>query len=670
MSVPKDIKERHEKLKQTVHKHRYNYHVLDNETISPEALDSLKKELQELENQYPELVTPDSPTQRVGGEPLDAFEKVEHKVTQWSFQDAFDEEEMREFDERMKRMLKSVYGKDVTPTYTAELKIDGFKIVLEYRDGVLDTAATRGDGKVGENVTNNVKTIESVPLRLEEKTDIITEGELWMAKSSFEELNRKREKNGEEKFANPRNAAAGSIRQLDPQIAASRNLDSFIYDIAWSEADTPDTQYEELNYLQTLGFKVNKNYKRCQTIEEVIEFWHHWREHEHEVDYLVDGVVVKVNEKKYQDALGYTGKAPRYAIALKFPAEQVTTVIEDVKFQVGRTGRITPVAILRPVEVAGTTVSRATLHNEDEIERLDARIGDTVILQKAGDIIPKIIEVLPEMRTGDEQPIEFPERIEACGGDGIIERIPGEADYRCKYQNSATLVQRKLEHFVSKAAFDIEGLGPNIIEDLMDANLVSTPDDLFTLERGDLLELEGFQEKSADNLLAAIEASREISLPRFLVSLSIPHLGEETAYAIAKHFGSLEKIRAARKEDFDEVDGVGEVVSQALYDWFADSTNSDLLDRLLKHVTVTEEEMQQAQTLAGRTFVLTGSLEELTRDEAKSAIRERGGDVASAVSGSTDYLVAGAEPGSKYDEAQKHGVTVLDERQFNELLDA
>ena len=668
MSVPQDIQQRHHKLKETVRKHRYDYHVLNKETISPEALDSLKKELADLEAEYPSLQTPDSPTQRVGGEPLDKFEKVEHKVPQWSFQDAFNEEEIREFDARVKRMLRDAYGKDMTPTYTAELKIDGFKIVLEYRYGILDTAATRGDGKVGEDVTNNVRTIESIPLKLEEEMDIITEGEIWMGKSSFEELNKERREKNEEPFANPRNAAAGSIRQLDPTIAASRNLDSFIYDIAWSERSVPQTQYEELQYLQTLGFKVNENYTHCTGIDEVIDFWKHWHEHENEMDYLVDGVVVKVNEKEYQDALGYTGKAPRYAIALKFPAEQVTTVIEDVKFQVGRTGRITPVAILRPVEVAGTTVSRATLHNEDEIKRLDARIGDTVILQKAGDIIPKITDVLTEMRTGNEVPIEFPERIEACGGDGTIERIPGEADYRCKEKDSATLQQRKLEHFVSKQAFDVDGLGPNIIEQLMDANLVSTPDDLFTLEKGDLLELEGFQERSAKNLINAIESSREIPLPAFLVSLSIPHLGEETAYDIAREFGSVDAIRNATKQDLDRIEGVGDVVSEAVVEWFADETNSKLIDRLLEEVTVTTEGLSASDTLAGRTFVLTGELEAYTRDEAKQKIRERGGDVSGSVSSQTDYVVAGNDPGSKYKEAHTKGVPVLNEAQFRQML--
>jgi len=669
MTIPQKIQVRHKKLMDTIRNHRYNYHVLDKETISSEALDSLKKELADIEYAYPELIVPDSPTQRVGGEPLETFEKVSHKIEQWSFQDAFTEEDMSEFDTRIKRMLANAYDREVHPTYTTELKIDGFKIVLEYRSGVLDTAATRGDGKTGENVTQNVKTIESIPLKLEQDIDIIVEGEIWMAKSSFKRLNQDRENRGEELFANPRNAAAGSIRQLDPAIAANRDLDSFIYDIAWSEIDAPQSQYEELEYLRTLGFKVNTNYIHAKTMRNVIDFWEKWKRRVDIMDYLIDGVVVKVNEKQYQETLGYTGKAPRYAIALKFPAEQVATVIEDVTFQVGRTGRITPVALLRPVSVAGTTVSRATLHNEDEINRLDVCIGDTVILEKAGDIIPKIIRVLPEMRTGDEVPIRFPKKCAVCGGDGSIERIPGESAYQCTYKNSAELQKRALAHFVSKHAFNIDGLGPNLIEKLMEAQLVSTPDDLFTLKKGDLLNLEGFQETSVEKLLTAINNAREIDLSRFLIALSIPHLGEETAHDMVSHFGSLEEIRTASQEDLNNIDGIGEVVSSSIIEWFNDSTNNDLIDRLLQHVIIrTPENVNKNISLQGRNFVLTGRLTGMTRDEAKQAIREKGGSVVHTVSSNTDYLVVGDGAGSKYMEAKAKGVSIVNEEAFRNLL--
>ncbi|MEX1087033.1 MAG: NAD-dependent DNA ligase LigA, partial [Candidatus Paceibacterota bacterium] len=525
-------------------------------------------------------------------------------------------------------------------------------------------AATRGSGKVGEDVTQNVRTIESIPLKLQRDVDIIVEGEVWMGKSSLERLNTTRVKHDLEPFANPRNAAAGSIRQLNPQIAAERDLDCFVYDVAWADANIPDTQYEELEFLRDLGFKVNTHFTLCRSIDEVIEYWEKWKDANGKMDYLIDGVVVKVNEKEYQDALGHTGKAPRFAIAFKFPAEQVTTVVEDVKFQVGRTGRITPVAVLRPVSVAGTTVSRATLHNEDEIDRLDVRIGDTVVIQKAGDIIPQIVQVLPEMRNGKEQVIQFPKKIEACGTDGSIERIPGEAAYRCKDKKSGVLQERKLEHFVSRAAFNIDGLGPNIIKALMEANLVSEADDLFTLEKGDLLELEGFKEKSAENLLKAVSAAKTISLDRFLIALSIPHVGGETAYDVAQHFGSLNSVRNASKEELDRVDGIGQVVAESLSSWFADPSDQALVDRLLEHVMIESVKQSDNTALAGKTFVLTGELESLTRGEAGQAIKDRGGKVASSVSKNTDYVVAGNEPGSKYAKALELGVATLDEKQF------
>ncbi len=672
MPVPQTIRERYQQLKETIQHHRYQYHVWDKETISAEALDSLKKELAELEERYPELITPDSPTQRVAGEPREGFNRIRHQVPQWSFNDVFSEEEVQDFDSRLRRLLRERSGREIRPEYVAELKIDGVKVILEYRRGLLQTAATRGDGRVGEEVTENIRTIESVPLRLREERDVIVEGEIWMGKAALQRLNQAREKQGEEPFANPRNAAAGSIRQLDPAVAATRELDSFIYDIAWPATAAPATQYEELQYLRTLGLKVNPHFALCQSLEEVAEFWRTWQKRSQRMDYLVDGVVLKLNHKEYQEVLGYTGKAPRFAVAWKFPAEQATTVVEGVSFQVGRTGRITPVARLRPVRVAGTTVSRATLHNEDEINRLDIQIGDTVVVQKAGDIIPQIVQVLPEMRSGRETPIRFPKKVPACGGDGAIERIPGEAAYRCKDRHSAVLQQRQLEHFASRSALDIDGLGPNIIEQLMEAGLVSTPDELFTLEKGDLLELEGFQEKSAENLLQAIQNSREVTLSRFLVALSIPHLGEETARAVARHFVSLPAVRRASREDFDQVEGIGEVVSGELVKWFGDEKNQALLDRLLQFITVRDEkpavETETGQSLAGYSFVLTGQLDGYTRQAARQAVRDRGGRVASSVSSQTDYLVAGKEPGRKYERAKELGLTVLDEQQFQDLL--
>ena len=667
------IKERYEKLKKTIDHHRYLYHVEDREDISQEALDSLKNELVKLEEEYPELVTADSPSQRVAGEPLKEFKKVKHKVAQWSFNDAFDEDDIKNFDERVKRFIKTKTGKSVNPTYTCELKIDGLKVVLEYVKGELKTAATRGDGKVGEDVTLNIRTIESIPLKLEKEVNIIVEGEVWLGKKSLENINKKRKKDNEPVFANPRNAAAGSIRQLDPKIVAERNLDSFIYDIAQLDGEVPETQFEELELLQKLGLKVNRNFELCKNIEEAIGFWEKWKDKAGKQDYLVDGVVIKVNERQYQEAIGYTGKAPRFAIAFKFPAEQVTTVVEDIVLQVGRTGVLTPVAHLKPVSVAGSTVSRATLHNEDEIKRLDVRVGDTVILQKAGDVIPDIVSVLKEMRSGKEKAYVFPKKVSACGGDGSVERIEGQAAYRCVNKSSFRQQKRKLEYFVSKKAFNIDGLGPQIIEKLLEQNLISEFDEIFTLKKGDLLELEGFREKSADSLLEEIENAKEVELAQFLISLSIDQVGEETAYDLAEHFGTLKNIQEATKEQFEAIDGVGGVVAHFICDWFKDKNNVQLIKRLLKHIKIQENIKTKGNPLykglpfVGITFVLTGTMESMSRDEAKAKIRSLGGNVSSSVSKNTDYVVAGDSPGSKYDEAEKLGVKIIDEKEFMKL---
>ncbi len=666
---PREIVERLQKLKETVEHHRYNYHVLDKEEISIEALDSLKDELKKIEEQYPELLTPDSPSQRVAGEPLPQFNKIPHKIAQWSFNDAFTEEDIRAFDERVRKNLRSALGKDIQPIYNCELKIDGLKIVIEYENGLLKHAATRGDGKVGEDVTANVKTIESVPLTLAKPINAIVEGEVWLPKKQLERINKEREKNGEVVFANPRNAAAGSIRQLDPKVAASRKLDTFIYDLSLYSEEMPTTQHEELKLLQQLGFKVNKNFTLCKNVEEVISFWKNWEKKSKSQDYQLDGVVVKVNEIEYQEVLGFTGKAPRFAIAFKFAAEQVTTVVEDIRLQIGRTGVLTPVAHLRPVLVAGSVVSRATLHNEDEIKRLDVRVGDTVVIQKAGDVIPDIVKVLTEMRTGKEKEYVFPTRVSECGGDGSIERIPGQVAYRCVNKNSAAQHKRKLYHFVSKHAFDIEHLGPRNIDVLIENSLISDAADIFALERGDLLNLPRFAEKSVDNLLDSIQRAKKISLARFIIGLSIPQVGEETAEDIAKHFQTIEAIRRATLEELEKLEGVGPIVAQSVYSWFADADNKKLVDELLGYVKIEKVTKPiTEQTLAGRTFVLTGTLSTMSRDEAKKAIKDRGGDVSSSVSSQTNFVVAGEEAGSKFDKAQELGVAILSEEEFVKML--
>ncbi|MDO8603906.1 MAG: NAD-dependent DNA ligase LigA [bacterium] len=677
-----EARERLFSLRKTIEHHRYLYHVENKSEISPEALDALKHELVLIEKAYPGLITPDSPSQRVAGAPLKGFKKVKHTVAQWSFNDAFDAEEMREFDTRVKNMLarqapplaslpRAGLGEKASVTYVAELKIDGLKVVLTYEKGILVNAATRGDGIIGEDVTTNVKMIESIPLSLTEKVSGVFEGEVWMAKSTLVRLNKEEIKAGREPYANPRNLAAGTMRQLDPGMVKARTLNSFIYDITAFDGDIPDTQIEELKLLKKLGFKVNGHFTECKNIEEVVAYWQKWQKRAPKEDYWIDGVVVKVNEREYQDALGYTGKAPRFGIAFKFPAEQVTTVLEDIVLQVGRTGVVTPVAHLRPVSVAGSVVSRATLHNEDEITRLDVRIGDTVILQKSGDVIPDIMAVVKEMRTGKEKKFVFPKSIE--DSDGIsspILRIPGQAAHRCVNKNMFSQKRRKFYYFVSKKCFNIDGCGPKVIDALLDAELISNFDDIFTLTLGDVLALPRFAELSAKNLIEAIDNARTITLGKFLTSLSIEHVGEETAHDVALAFGSMEKIRKATFDDFNNIYGVGEVVAHSLSNWFADPHHSALLGRLLSEIKIINPERKVAKgKLAGKTFVLTGTMTSMSRDEAKDKIRALGGEIAESVSSKTSYVVAGENPGSKYEKAQKLGVPILTELEFLKIVE-
>jgi DNA ligase (NAD+) len=670
MAAPKDARERYEKLLKELNRHRHLYYVLDAPEIPDSAYDELEQELLAIEEQYPELVSPHSPSRRVGAAPLSAFKKVRHTVAQWSFNDAFSPEELREFDARVKRFLKPEFG-DVQPTYTAELKIDGLKIVLTYVKGELKTAATRGDGVTGEDVTHNVRTIPSVPLVLTRPVTGVFEGEIWMSEEGLKAVNLEREKEGEPLFANPRNAAAGSLRQLDPKVAARRGLDSFIYDVAETDEPHPNSQKEELEYLQALGFKVNRHYKLVQDIEGAVDFWERWKTKNKSQGYWIDGIVVKVNERGLQEALGYTGKAPRFAVAFKFPAEQVTTVVEDIVLQVGRTGVLTPVAHLRPVLVAGSTVSRATLHNEDEIKRLDVRIGDTVILQKAGDVIPDIVQVLTDLRPKNSKPYAWPTHVPECGGDGRIERVPGEAAWRCVALDSFAVRRRVLRHFTSKGALNIEGLGPSRVDALMEKGLVTNFDDFFTLKEGDFLTLEGFAEVSAKKLAMSIKkASEHVELARLITGLSIPQVGEETAILLAEHFNTIDDIAAASAEDLMRLNGIGDVVAEGIAAWFKHKENKKLVERLKKHLTIVNEYAQGGtqKPLSGKTFVLTGTLPTLSRDEAKAMIRKAGGDVSSSVSKNTDYVVAGEEAGSKLAKAEELGVAVITEEQFLKLL--
>lgn len=667
--IPNDALTRYEKLKSSINHYRREYHVYDREEIPESARDSLMNELMGIEEQYPAIVAPDSPTQRIAGIPLPGFTKVRHKVAQWSFNDAFTEADIRAFDARVRRALRPKFG-DVVPTYTVELKIDGLKVVLEYEQGVLKTAATRGDGSVGEDVTQNVRTIESVPLSLTRAVNVIAEGEVWMSATHLEKINKERAKAGQELYANPRNVAAGALRQLDPKITASRKLDAFIYDVAQSSEGEPSTQLEELEYLRELGFKVNQEFTHAKNIEDVIAYWESWKEKGRQQDYWIDGVVVKVNERAYQEALGFTGKAPRFAIAFKFPAEQVTTVVEDIVLQVGRTGVLTPVAHLRPVSVAGTTVSRATLHNEDEIERLDVRIGDTVIVQKAGDVIPDIVKSLTELRTGTEKKFVWPTHVPECGGDGRIERVPGTSAWRCVNTDSFAVVRRRFHNFAAKHALNMEGVGPSTMDQLLEKGLVQHYNELFTLTEGDLLTLDGFAEISAQKTIAAIKKASRVELARLIVGLSIPQVGEETALILANHFRSIDKLAAASVEALATLNGVGPIVAREVVDWFKLKRHQTLVENLKEVLTIIAPKKveQKALTLAGNTYVLTGTLESMSRDEAKAKLRALGADVAGSVSKNTTAVIAGENAGSKLDTAEALGVVVLTEKDFLTLV--
>jgi DNA ligase (NAD+) len=678
----RQVKERIEKLKKAINHHRYLYHVLDKPEISDAAFDALKNELEELEFKFPELITPDSPTQRVGGKALAKFKKVIHGIPMLSLSDAFSEEELKEWEERIRKLAP---GEKMD--YFCELKLDGLAISLEYKNGVFVRGATRGDGRIGEDVTQNLKTIPSIPLRLRipeekelkdlgfsgsaikkiiktvEEGIIEVRGEAIMTKKVFKELNKNLKKEKKPLLANPRNAAAGSIRQLDPKITASRHLDCYIYSLVTDLGQSRHQQEHDL--AKFLGFKTIGHNKFRRNLEEVIKFHRQMAFQREKFPFEIDGIVVAVDKINLQKKLGVVGKAPRWMTAYKFSPKEATTIVQDIKVQVGRTGVLTPVATLKPAEIGGTTVSRATLHNKDEIKRLGLKIGDTVIVARAGDVIPDVRKILPELRTGKEKEFRMPKTCPICGGK--IHRDEGGVILRCINKKCPSRRRRSLYYFASKSAFDIEGLGPQNINLLLDQGLIQDSADIFDLKEGDLMPLEKFGEKSAQNLVKSIQLRRTISLPRFLIGLGILHIGERTAQDLSEYFGSIEKIKESSFESLEKIENIGPKVARSVYEWFRDGNNKKFLNKLLKQVKI-EKCRPQAGKLKGKLFVLTGSLSLMPREEAKMKIQSLGGKTSESISREVDYLVAGSEPGSKLEKAKKLGIKILDEKEFIKLI--
>jgi len=650
-------------LRTLIDKANRDYYVLDQPEITDAEYDALFRELVELETEHPELVTPDSPTQRVGGPPSDAFAKVTHRTPMLSLANAFERDEVREFDKRVQRALG-----DLRVEYVTELKIDGLAMSLLYEQGRYRIGATRGDGYVGEDVTPNVKTIPSVPLSVtipkEFPETFEVRGEVYMPKRSFKRLNAELAAEGKPPFANPRNAAAGAVRQLDPRITARRRLDTFIY--ALDPPGTAKSQEQILERLAQMGFHVNDNRRSHPDIEAVIAFLDEWTEKRHGLDYEIDGIVIKVNDLGQQAELGFVSRSPRWALAFKFPPEQAETIVEDIKIYIGRTGAATPVAWLQPTQIAGVTVSRATLHNEDEVARKDVRPHDHVIIQRAGDVIPEVVRVLKEKRPASSRPWHMPKKCPECGTDLV--REPGEAATRCINPTCPAQVLEHLRHFVG--SFDIEGLGYATLQQLIDRKLVKDPADLYHLTKEQLLSLEGFADKSAQNLLDRIEASKATTLLRFLGALGINHVGWTMAGLLADHFGTIDRLEAASVDDLRAIAGVGPTVAEIVHDYFQLPSSRALVQRLLQAGIVIKEPERHEGPLSGKTFVLTGTLSSLTRGQAEDRIKSLGGAIGSSVTKKTDYLVVGADPGSKLEKAQRLKIPVLDEAAFLTLLGA
>lgn len=679
--IPHDVSTRAAKLRKLISRYRYQYHVQNKLEISESALDALKYELKKLEDRYPELITPDSPTQRVAGKALAKFKKVKHLTPMLSLEDAFSEDDMRAWGARIEKLLGSRYH-----TYFAELKLDGLALALRYKNGLLVLGTTRGDGAVGENITVNIRTIESIPLKLEDhrrlrspvahvhdilKAEMVeVRGEAIISKKALAEINRAQKRKGEKIYANARNLAAGSLRQLDPRVVTKRKLEFIAYDLIVGglagETD-PALHSEGHDILRAIGFKTDPYAAVCETTNEVLRFHTKIEKLRDKFPYEIDGVVVAINENELFRELGVVGKAPRGAIAYKFAPREAVTVVDEIAVQVGRTGVLTPVAHLVPVNVGGVMISRATLHNEDEIRRLGVKIGDRVIVGRAGDVIPDVRKVLGGLRTGKEKDFHMPRHCPVCGT--VVVKDAGGVMVRCINKNCPSKKREALYHFVGKNAFDIDGLGPKTINVLLDQGLIQDAADLFELQEGDIAVLERFGEKSAKNIIEAISRAKKITLPRFIVALSILHVGEETARDLASHFGSLEHLMQADREEILRVRNIGDVVASSIVNFFKDSYTRRYIEKL-KHVgvEVSHEKKKKPGMLAGLSFVFTGELESMNRENAKARVRTRGGEVSESVSRLTSYVVAGSSPGSKYARAQKLGVRILDEKEFLKII--
>lgn len=667
MTAPEFIQQQVLELREKINYHNHRYYVLDDPVIPDAEYDRMFQRLLELEEKYPELVSPDSPSQRVGGPALTRFEQARHVLPMLSLDNVFAIEELAEFEDRLRRYLKN----SEQITYVAEPKVDGLAVELIYERRVLVAGSTRGDGLVGENITPQLQTVKDIPLKLQggaesEPDQLVVRGEVFLGKKGFTELNRQRSESGEPLFANPRNAAAGSLRQLDPKITARRPLRFFVYGTADSCTVPCSRQSELLDWFTRLGFSVNPHIKFCRRLADVQAHFHYLREIRHDLAYEIDGMVVKVDDFSLQQRLGNTARAPRWAVACKFPAVQAATVIKEVNFQVGRTGAVTPVALLEPVHIEGVVVQRATLHNQDEIERKDLRIGDTVLIQRAGDVIPEVVKPVAENRTGTEKPIVFPDKCPVCGH--VLVRPQGEAVTRCLNSHCPAQRVQSLIHFAGKSGMDIEGLGKRNIEQLVNEGLVADIPDIFRLRVEDLAGKEGWGKKSAENLVAAVQKTKKTPLARLLAALGIRYVGEVTAELVADHFGSLEAVMKAVKNDFLAVEGIGDQAADSLVDYFSDESTRNMIDQLFAAGLVILPPAEGQQPLSGRVFLFTGTLHSMGRSEAKQMVKEMGAQVVSALSNRVTDLVAGEKAGSKLDKAREREISVVSEEEFLAII--